>query len=38
VLTAWRELLAGQLAPADLLRKVSAHEQFGVTKGTMATW
>ena len=37
VLQAWQELLAGRLRPADLLRKIEVHEQFGVTSGTMRT-
>ncbi len=37
VLTAWQALLAGTLQPADLVRKIEAHEQFGVTAGTMRT-
>ena len=37
VLTAWQALLAGTLEPADLVRKIEAHEQFGVTAGTMRT-
>lgn len=35
VLQAYRDLLQGRLAPADLVRAVGVHEQFGVTRGTM---
>lgn len=35
VLGAWRDLLAGSMAPAELLRRTGVHEQFGVTAGTM---
>jgi putative protease len=37
VLEAYRGLLAGQLTPADVLRRISATEQFGVSAGTMRT-
>ncbi len=37
VLQAWSALLAGTLTPADLLRQIEVHEQFGVTSGTMRT-
>ncbi len=37
VLQAYRDLLAGQVEAADLTRALGAHEQFGVTRGTMAT-
>jgi putative protease len=37
VLDAWSALLAGRLSPAQLNQKLSAHEQFGVTAGTMRT-
>lgn len=36
VLAGWRELLSGQLTPAALLQRIGVHEQFGVTRGTMA--
>jgi putative protease len=35
VLAAYTELLAGRCTPADAVRRVGAHEQFGVTQGTM---
>ena len=35
VLSAYQELLAGRLAPAEAVRRAAVHEQFGVTKGTM---
>lgn len=35
VLAAWQDLLAGRLTPAELVRTVGVHEQFGVTRGTM---
>lgn len=35
VLSAYRELVAGRAAAAEVLREVGAHEQFGVTRGTM---
>ncbi len=38
VLTAWRSLLEGSLSPAELLRRIEGHEQFGVTAGTMQTF
>jgi putative protease len=37
VLAAYRGLLAGALEPAEVVRRVAAHEQFGVTSGTMRT-
>lgn len=37
VLDAYAGLLAGRLAPAEVVRRVAAHEQFGVTAGTMRT-
>jgi putative protease len=37
VLAAWQQLLAGKISPATLLSRVGAHEQFGVTAGTMQT-
>ncbi len=35
VLAAYRDLLAGTAGPRDVVRRVGAHEQFGVTAGTM---
>ena len=35
VLAAWQGLLAGELEPAQVVSRVRAHEQFGVTRGTM---
>ncbi len=35
VLQAYRGLLAGELTPPEVLRRVGTHEQFGVTRGTM---
>ena len=35
VLAAWSDLLAGKITTKALLSRVSAHEQFGVTAGTM---
>jgi putative protease len=37
VIEAWRGLAAGRIAPAEVLQRVRAHEQFGVTRGTMKT-
>ncbi len=37
VLDAYAALLAGAATPADVVRRVAAHEQFGVTTGTMRT-
>jgi putative protease len=37
VYDAYRRLVAGALAPADVVRSVQVHEQFGVTRGTMRT-
>ncbi|HTJ47259.1 MAG TPA: U32 family peptidase [Kofleriaceae bacterium] len=37
VIEAWQGLIAGRVAPADVLARVRAHEQFGVTRGTMKT-
>jgi putative protease len=33
----YTQLVAGELAPADAVRACAAHEQFGVTRGTMRT-
>ena len=35
VLEAYQGLLSGQLTPAEAVRRAAAHEQFGVTRGTM---
>ncbi len=35
--TAYRALVRGEQAPADVVRIARAHEQFGVTRGTMRT-
>ncbi len=35
VLAAYADLLAGRIDPAETVRRVGAHEQFGVTRGTM---
>jgi putative protease len=35
VLSAYQDLLAGRLAPAEAVRRAAVHEQFGVTRGTM---
>ena len=37
VLDAYAGLLAGTVTPKDVVKRVSAHEQFGVTTGTMRT-
>jgi U32 family peptidase len=37
VVAAYQALVAGAIAPADVVRRVRAHEQFGVTRGTMRT-
>lgn len=37
VLAAYADLLAGRASVADVRRRVGAHEQFGVTAGTMVT-
>jgi putative protease len=34
---AYRALVAGTLAPAEVVKAAAAHEQFGVTRGTMRT-
>lgn len=36
VLGAWSGLAAGRITPGELLGRVAAHEQFGVTRGTLA--
>lgn len=35
VLRAWRGLFEGELTPEGLLERVGAHEQFGLTRGTL---
>ncbi|WP_163995444.1 U32 family peptidase [Pyxidicoccus caerfyrddinensis] len=35
VLSAYQDLLAGRIGPAEAVRRAAVHEQFGVTKGTM---
>ncbi len=37
VLSAWRELVDGRISPSQLNQRIGAHEQFGVTAGTMRT-
>jgi putative protease len=37
LVAAYRELVAGTLAPAEVVRRAAVHEQFGVTRGTMRT-
>ena len=37
VFTAYRQLAAGAIAPAEAVRHAAVHEQFGVTRGTMRT-
>ncbi len=37
VLGAYTELLAGRISAAEAVRRAGAHEQFGVTAGTMRT-
>jgi putative protease len=37
VYTAYAQLVAGAIAPADVVRVAAVHEQFGVTRGTMRT-
>jgi putative protease len=37
VFEAYRKLVAGAIAPADVVRLAAVHEQFGVTRGTMRT-
>jgi putative protease len=34
---AYAQLVAGTLAPAEVVREAAVHEQFGVTRGTMRT-
>jgi U32 family peptidase len=35
VLEAWRGLVEGRVAPAEVVKRLAVHEQFGVTAGTM---
>jgi putative protease len=35
VLRAWQDLLGGHIDVAELSRRIGAHEQFGVTAGTL---
>ena len=35
VLSAYQDLLAGRISPAETVRRAAVHEQFGVTQGTM---
>ena len=37
VFTAYAQLVAGALTPAEVVRRAAVHEQFGVTRGTMRT-
>jgi putative protease len=37
LVTAYAQLVAGALAPAEVVRRAAAHEQFGITRGTMRT-
>ena len=37
VYEAYRDLVAGTLTPAAVVRRAAVHEQFGVTRGTMRT-
>jgi len=37
LIDAYRGLAGGVIAPAEVLRRAAAHEQFGVTRGTMRT-
>ncbi|MEO8703211.1 MAG: DUF3656 domain-containing protein [Kofleriaceae bacterium] len=37
IYAAYRALVAGSLAPAEVVRAAAVHEQFGVTRGTMRT-
>lgn len=34
---AYAQLVAGQIAPSEVVRAAAVHEQFGVTRGTMRT-
>jgi putative protease len=35
ILTAYADLVSGRIGPRDAVRRAGAHEQFGVTRGTM---
>ena len=35
--TAYAQLVAGEIAPREAVRRAAVHEQFGVTRGTMRT-
>jgi putative protease len=37
VVDAYARLVAGAITPAEVVRRAAAHEQFGVTRGTMRT-
>jgi putative protease len=37
VYEAYAQLVAGAIAPSEVVRVAAAHEQFGVTRGTMRT-
>jgi putative protease len=37
VYTAYTQLVAGDIAPREAVRRAAVHEQFGVTRGTMRT-
>jgi len=37
VYSAYAQLVAGAITPADVVRVAAVHEQFGVTRGTMRT-
>jgi putative protease len=37
IYAAYRRLAAGEIPPAEVVRLAAAHEQFGVTRGTMRT-
>ena len=37
LVAAYRALAAGEIAPAEVVRRAAVHEQFGVTRGTMRT-
>lgn len=37
IFDAYRRLVAGEIAPAEVVQRAAVHEQFGVTRGTMRT-
>ncbi|MDQ3367682.1 MAG: DUF3656 domain-containing protein, partial [Myxococcota bacterium] len=37
LVSAYRDLVAGTITPAEVVRRAAVHEQFGVTRGTMRT-